>query len=269
MLCAVPRYDASYSDDRTVGLASISKHIGERGSVYFTYSTGYKAGGINLTPNQAVDVARAVFSPETVTSYELGYKQSLLDNRLSLRSALYRMDYKDVQLYTFDGLGSYISNAASARSQGLELEAGWRIAPGLRFTLGYAYSDAKYGNDTQVTGLAGKQLTNAPKNSGNVGFDWNLPMSWANLFGSINARYQSGANTGSDLAPQKYQPGYSLMNARIGLRFRNDLETSFWVSNLTDASYNQIVINAVVQGGSFQAFPGAPRTFGIDVRKNF
>ncbi len=76
------------------------------------------------------------FDPETVDSYELGYKGSLLDNRLNVAVAAFHANYKDVQipgsvactssrtvLPTFCGI---VSNAGKARFQGLEFEGNAR-----------------------------------------------------------------------------------------------------------------------------------------------
>lgn len=268
ILCSVPRYDASYDDNRTVGVASLSKSIGERGSVYFTYSTGFKAGGINLDPGNAVG-ATAVFKPEAVESYELGLKMPLFDRRLLLRSALFRMDYEDVQLNTFDGIGFRISNEASARSQGAELEADWYIAPGYKLRAGYTYNKAEYGSDTFNAALRDKQINNAPKNTGLLGFDVDQPIGEMSLFGSITARYQSEVNTGANLDARKVQDAYTLVNARVGLRLVNGIEISLWANNLTDTYYNMVIFDTPAVAGTFNGYPAAPRTYGLEFRKNF
>lgn len=268
VLCSVPRYQASYEDERTVGVASLAKNLDGGGSVYFTYSTGFKAGGINLDPANAVG-GTAVFKPETVASYELGLKMPLFDRRLFLRTALFRMDYDDVQLNTFDGIGFRISNEASARSQGVEIEADWYIAPGYKLRGGYSYNKAEYGDDTFNAALRGRQITNAPKRTGLLGFDFDRPVGAGTLFGSISARYQGGVNTGANLDPAKWQDAYTLVNARIGLRLRNDVEIALWGNNLTDEYYNMVIFDSVAQAGSYNGYPGLPRTYGIDVRKRF
>lgn len=51
------------------------------------------AGGIlNATP----------FGPEKITSYELGLKSELFDRRLRANFSGYYMDYKDMQIQTFE-----------------------------------------------------------------------------------------------------------------------------------------------------------------------
>src|SRR3546814_14571981 len=73
------------------------------------------------------------FEPETVDSYELGWKASLLDNRLNVSLAGFLGNYKNVQIPGSVGVDSngdgvnetfigITSNAASADVNGFEFE---------------------------------------------------------------------------------------------------------------------------------------------------
>jgi outer membrane receptor protein involved in Fe transport len=42
-----------------------------------------------------------------------------------------------------------------------------------------------------------------------------------------------------------------------------------WAQNLTDQKYYQVVFDAALQPGTYDANLGAPRTFGITVRFSF
>lgn len=272
LLCAVPFYRASYEDTgRLTGVASLSKSLGDRATAYFTYSTGFKAGGINLDPSAAVS-ANTTFKPETVDAYELGLKMPLLDDRLQLRTDLFWMDFKDVQLNSYNGISFSISNAASARSRGVEVEADWQIADVLKLRGGVTYNNAVYGDDTVSAALRGKQLTNAPRRTALLALDYEQPVSfWSaqSVFANLAARAQSAVNTGADLDPNKAQGGYTLVNGCFGLRFSGDLEVSLWANNLTDRFYRVVIFNSVAQTGSYNGYTGLPRTFGIEVRKSF
>ena len=94
-------------------------------------------------------------------------------------------------------------------------------------------------------------------------------------------------NTGSDLLPFKEQDGFATVNGRITLGTEDERWTAeFWVQNLTDEEYVQVAYNAFLQGSAFQttvqpngtfynpaldtqtynAFLGAPRTYGATLR---
>jgi len=279
VLCGRAPYTDSYDDDRVTGTLSFGKHFNGGSYAYAGYSSGFKAGGINLNPPSVPPDADpedgaqpdATFKPETVDAYEIGLTVPLLDRRIMARTALFWMDFDDFQINSFNGLTFTPSNIPSARSRGAELESTWRATDGLLLRGSATYADARYGDDVGDPDLNGDQLTNAPKWVGQVGASYVRALPWwsADLFASAAARYQSEVNTGSDLDPAKRQGGYTLINTRLGLRLPRDLELSLWGTNVTDKYYRMVIFDAVAQPGSYNGYPGVPRLFGLELRKEF
>jgi outer membrane receptor protein involved in Fe transport len=105
--------------------------------VYFTYSTGYRPGGVNRS---------GVFAPyqaDSLTNYEVGWKTSWLDRSLNFNGALYDEDFSNFQ-FAFLGPNSLtiIENAPSARILGVESSLEWRATQSLTLSSGAAYNDA-------------------------------------------------------------------------------------------------------------------------------
>lgn len=151
-------------------------------NIYASFSQGFKGGGFDPRgvgvnapaaiagkPTDAEIAAYLSFLPETVDSYEIGYKGNLLDGALYVAVAAFRMDYQDVQIpgsagCTVGGVPTFcgiITNAGKARFQGIELETNARlardlIAPGdrLSFTGSLGFIDAKY--KEYITQIAGR-----------------------------------------------------------------------------------------------------------------
>lgn len=272
VLCPSPAFSTSYDDNEVVGTLGISKSFGPSSFAYLSYSRGYKAGGINLAPSASLGGnTNFSFDPELVDSYELGWKQGFMNNRLNLRSALFYLEYEDFQLNAFDGISFNISNAASVTSKGVEIEAEYRLGNSLQVRGGVTYNDATFGHDTITENLRGKQVTNAPEWSGMAGVYYQKPVdAWnASVFGNLVLRAQSEANTGADLDPNKRQAGYALLNARLGLRFDSNWDVAIWGNNLTDRDYSMVIIDSVVQQGSYNGFKGETRSFGITFGKTF
>ena len=74
----------------------------------------------------------------------------------------------------------------------------------------------------------------------------------------------SDYNTGSDLDPEKLQDAYTVVNARFGIGASNRRwSVEAWALNLTDEDYMQVGFDAPLQTGSWNAFLGAPRTYGM------
>jgi outer membrane receptor protein involved in Fe transport len=97
-------------------------------------------------------------------------------------------------------------------------------------------------------------------------------------------------NTGSDLIPFKEQDAFTMLNGRVSIGTEDERWTvEGWVQNLTDEEYIQVAYNAFLQGSAFQstvqpngtfynpaldsqtynAFNGAPRTYGMTLRYRY
>jgi len=72
--------------------------------------------------------------------------------------------------------------------------------------------------------------------------------------------------------PENLQEGYELFNARVVLSPADaDWELAIWGKNLTDETYNVNTFDLLSNPFVGQLFNvlGAPRTYGVSVRKSF
>src|SRR5690606_4395343 len=146
---------------------------------------------------------------------------------------------------------------------------------GLTMQGGLTYTKTEYGDDLlpdpDLALLPGNQMSFAPRWSGNasVTYEWDMG---ADLLGRFNigGKYMSKYNTGSDLDPEKMQDGFGLINARLGIG-RQDRRwmLEVWGQNLTNETYKQVGIDAPIQAGSWNAFLGAPRMYGMTLRVRY
>ena len=252
---------------------------------YASAARGYKAGGFNLDRVQSNDglssgtagivpVDDTSFPGEFVNSYELGMKTTWLGGNLLLNGAVFHQEYSDFQLNSFLGTSFVVRSIPEVTSQGVDAELLWQ-RDGLLVQAGLTYADTKYGNDplpdADLALLPGSRTSFAPEWSATAGVGYE----WA-VFGNLEARtylgakYMSEYNTGSDLDPEKLQDAYTVLNARVSLG-RNDgrWDIELWAQNLTDADYVQVAFDAPLQTGSWNAFLGAPRTYGLSFRLRF
>ena len=252
------------------------------------YATGYKAAGFNLDRAQTnlIPDASTAFPSEDVRNIEVGARGALLDNRLLLTATVFDAKFTDFQLNSFLGTTFVVRAVPRVTSRGVDADFRWSDGP-LSLQGGLVYADTEYGDDPQpgLALLPGSHLSFAPLWSGSLagGYDWSVG-SWLTRF-SLSAKYSSAYNTGSDLAPAKVQPAFTLLGGRVSLgpadrRWSVDL----WGENLTDKRYFQVAYNAPFQGSTgirdtpapiydpardtqtYGAFLGAPRTFGVTFR---
>ena len=270
-LCPVPDFDIKRSEHKVTGTANISYRWNDAMMSYVSYSRGYKAGGINL--DRSAGLTQFEFKPETVDSVEGGVKSTFADGRVKFNLTAFYSDFKNFQLNTFTGNGFVISNEAGVKSKGVELETSVHPLHGLLLSGAISFNHAQFSKSTAKPNLAGKQLTNAPKWTLNGTIAYRrpiLPGSQITGFSRLSVRYITKVNTGSDLAPQKVQKGYALVNIRVGIRTaENGWELAGWANNLFDTNYSQIIFATPIQPGSFSTFIGMPRTYGVSLTARF
>jgi iron complex outermembrane receptor protein len=186
-------YKSSFANDNKGSWQNSDFRLGldydftEHTMVYGYVASGFKAGGIGdvfeVVNDRTGQVQRfeTQFAPETVLTYELGTKTSLLDNSLNLQAVFFYTDYQDMQYASVGSIGNverlaavenpdgspvldqngqpvldyrnmpviayYTQNVPGSTIKGIELEFDWKPYPSGRIT-GYAtWTDARITDD--------------------------------------------------------------------------------------------------------------------------
>jgi outer membrane receptor protein involved in Fe transport len=275
---------------------------------YVSYARGTKAGGFNLdrvvsangspsAPFGFTPVLDTHFPAEDVDSYEVGFKSTMAGGKLLFNATLFDQTYHHFQLNQFNGLVFVVDSIPEVTSKGVDADLIW-FAPvdGLSFQGGLTYSDTRYNHFTasqlitpsnypSLSLLPGARLSFAPlwSISGAITYDHEIADN-LRLVANLDAKYMSDYNTGSDLDPNKDQPAYTLVNARVGVGSTDHRWTvEFWAENLTDVHYRQVVFDAPLQGQAaldpaiaanratqtYDGFLAPPRTFGVTLRLRY
>ena len=291
------------SEKEWSGTLKFAYRANENAMFYLSGARGYKAGGFNLDRVQSSNglssggtgvtpVLDTSFPGEFVDSYELGTKTTWAGGNLLLNATLFHQTYSDFQLNSFLGTSFVVRSIPEVTSQGIDTEILWQAASvkGLMLQGGVTYAKTEYGETIpggdfiNPTGalykLPGSQVSFAPELSvsGAVTYEWELDEGVLARF-NIGAKYMSEFNTGSDLDPEKMQDAYTVVNARIGIGASDrSWSLELWGLNIFDKYYNQVGFDAPLQNlsplpnqpvNSFNAFPGAPATYGVTFRKRF
>ena len=104
------------------------------------------------------------FSPERGTQYEIGMKADITD-RLSATLALYDLTRSNVT--TSDPNNPFFEiQTGEQNSQGVELDINGEILPGWNISAGYAYTDARVTEDSDIP--EGNRLRNSPEHAVNL-----------------------------------------------------------------------------------------------------
>ena len=148
--------------------------------LYVGVNRGVKAGSYNaqLNGGLATPASAIKYGPETLWSYETGFKLSFLDNKVRLNGAAYYYDYKNYQAFLFTGVAGLVINA-DARTYGGELSLQANPVRGLDLALAVSKFDSKVKNvPLRYGGPVRKDLkpTYAPENQASaiVRYAWDM-----------------------------------------------------------------------------------------------
>lgn len=252
--------------------------------VYGRIATGYKAGGYNA---RSFDVG---FEPENMTSYEMGLKSELLDNRLRFNATAFYSDRSDMQVTSFmaspSGAVSITANAAKAIYKGIEIEVNAVPVDGLTAYATVGYTDRDYkkyvvfdtATSTNVDISSIAKFSYAASTTVNAGIQYEFP---AFSFGKLSARldynYMSKIFFESNpaLSPFRDQvaaPRRGLFDARLALSDiaigRADATLSLWGRNIFDKKYRTTGTDFGSLGYALNTY-GPPAMWGVDLSLNF
>lgn len=227
-----------FKDNNVSPEATLSWRINDEVMVYGAYKTGYKSGGMGLSAIllDITAVDDITFRPEKAEGFEAGLKAELLGQRLRLEGSIYHYDFDDLQVNSFDPVTtSYIiTNAASARQKGVELNALFHVDEALALRGSVAYNRARYrafenatcyAGQTAATGcdpvtqsqdLTGRPTTRAPDWSASAGFSYDRPITDGWMIGlSGDAFYTSGHFVSDVQSPASYQKKFVRLDASL------------------------------------------------------
>lgn len=289
-----PDINTSIDDDQVSGTAKLTWFANDSTMFYASYGEGYKSGGTNTDRiNPAFNV---IFGPETSETIEIGMKADFPDQNLRVNFAIYDTQIEGLQANSWTGTGFNVQNAGNADTSGWELETWWLPTDTLSFQAFWVRSDAKYENfllgtcqdatvfhtgvadpgsggdiDANICDRSGGTLAYNPKDTFFFAFtkDFRVTDSTDAYVRGEYSHY-SETLTDGDLDPLTNLPSFSLVNARIGLRW-DDIgsELTFWGRNLGDERYYAGSFDGPVQSGRVNSYPAAPRTWGVTFRKDF
>ena len=225
-----------------------------------TLTTTTKLGaGFPLTgfPTNDAVASQQPVPPETVESYEIGFKSSFFDHRLIFNVTAFDEIFHDFQAQTKnpDTNQNELNSIQEVTTRGVEFEISAVPVNNLTFNVSGAYDDAVvntfngaacYPSQTAALGcnpvtstqnLSGAPLFNAPKFSvsGNAEYDMPLANDYM-AFVTATYRWQSGIFYSLVNDPDSWQPAYGIVNLGVGLT-KGEWKVSAFVNNVFNQNY--------------------------------
>ena len=197
-------------------------HLDENTMIYARIAKGYQPGGPNILPPSPPPSVPATFKSDTLINYELGFKGTLDDGRVSLDADAFYIKWDSIQLLTVVGGFAVNGNGGTAESKGFEWNLSWMPLDGLDLRLGGAYVDARLTADTDPLLLGAKSgdpLPYVPKWSVSLDGDYRFqPVGAVTPFVGASWRYTGERYSGFDVSfGQTRLPSYNAFDLRAGV----------------------------------------------------
>ena len=230
--------------------------------VYVNAAKGFRAGGVNPQVAQSTCDAGltalgitatqipVAYGPDEVWSYEVGEKFRLLDHKLQVNAAAFRIDWAGVQATIPISCGfNFVMNGGRARSEGFDLQSQFRPIQPLTLTLNGSYTNARY-----IDPVAGPNPNVVVAHSINSGDGFSIPkwqvsssaqydraltdkyMGYVRLDYQWQDAYLNGTSYGTGgFNPNTYHvQAQSQLGVRLGVRHDN-VEVNVFANNVTNA----------------------------------
>ena len=271
--------------------------------LYAKYSRGYRQGGISPSA-----IGLESWEPEKIDAYEVGAKvssQGLIKGYLNVAGFYNDLKNKQVAVALtptaaaralgFAGGSSFVLNAASARSYGLELDGSALFFDSLRLSVGYTYLRTKIVDVLSTADLAprlvgtpfatavpqvasGTAFINAPKHKLTATATYDLPLDETLGDLSIGATWVYSSKEVNNFADPAYvngealgvTPSSNLVNLNIDWNEigGSAFDAAFFVTNLTKERFNLPNQNNWLASGVAEVTYNAPRFYGVRLRYN-
>lgn len=226
-------------------------------TIYASYGTSFSPSAEGI--NSSLDAATSDLGPEKTRTIEVGSKVDLLEDRLLISAAIFRVEKFNAR--TVDAVTTLPELDGNQRTDGFELGAAGTITRNWRLFAGGSYLNARYFEDDRANPsytdygsptvrpggiityaskndkqIEGKRITGVPQVSGTIWTTYDVLGSGFEIGGGVTKvgqRYTNTVNTESI-------PGYARVDATVGYGFKAaqvDWSAQLNVFNLFDTRY--------------------------------
>lgn len=280
------------TDNYWSGQLSLEYLLGANTLFYGTLSRSVKPGGVNTETSSSFPIITASFQPfllsrqqfsaETLFNKEVGIKARYLDDKLTMRLALFHMDRSNAQLESFvwDAntfiFTGFLDSSSDAENYGAELEINYQVTGSAELFANIGYLETSVDeltvfdlDSSQFLTRSNRDQTKAPNWQYNLGV--NLDFS-EKLHGRFEIEGRDKSFFGYYHNGQI--DGYTLAHASLSYQI-GDVSLQAWVRNLFDEDYQihgLYFANDPRDGfsinRSYYQF-GEPRVYGMNVSYSF
>ncbi len=227
--------DTNFDNTRFLPFAGATLDVTPHLSAYASYATIFN-------PQTAIGEDGRILDPIRGNNLEAGVKGDWFGGRLNASAAVFRVRQDNTAEAIGFVAGRTVSRGVDAKSEGIELEIGGRLAEGVQVTGGYTLMRVE-----DQAGAAARLFV--PRNTGRLNIVWSPPALPALKLGA-SGQYQSRIFTPTRTVRQD---GYALVDLLARYELTPRLSVAANLRNVTNARY----LTALTFDGGYY---GAPRS---------
>ncbi len=224
----------------------------------------YAAYGVSNNPAAEFDVlsdagnnaANSLLAPERNTTIEVGTKVDVLNGRLTLSGAVFRIEKTNLRIPIDPATNAALVLGGLARVDGVEVGAAGKLTDKWGLFAGYSYLHSQIVNTTDLAQL-GNQLPQTPPHNFTLWTTYELTPLWTVGGGAAYA-----ARTFANIQNTTYVPNYWKLDLMTSYKVTKDSMLQLNIYNLTNELY-------YAQYYAGQAVPAAGRTAMLTYRYSF
>ena len=279
-------------DDTTMRLVG-RWHVGDSSMLFASYTEGYKSGGFGsfslvdadgervtdeIGASQADGFRSRAFEPESVDSFEVGYKGRVFGGTTDLAVTAFFYDYEDLQISFFDteAGANTVENVGQVDAQGLEASITSQLNEIWSLYLGVSWLDTEAKGVQQVCDgdteddCEGSSLFWAPDFAGAMQLNADFPLDGgATIAASLDAFWEGERGGGWGGFPETKIDSYLEAALRVEYISNGNWTAGIYVENLTDEfTYDGLNNNGDILPSHFFGHR-RPRTVGARFSYNW
>ena len=242
---------------------------------YVQAAQGFRAGGPNYPGG--FTLTAPPYKADSVWNYEIGTKLSFFGNRLHWNTAVFDIEWSNLQVLLPTALFSFISNAGSARSDGFESELNAELSKNFELIAGLTYNAARLVGAQPISSApasqlrAGDKLAGVPEWTGTLEFSYKQSLGARYvIIGRLDTSYQSGRS--SVVPPQSpayfTSKAYALVNLHLNLDRKDGWGVALNIDNLFN-KFAELSVQTEDSNLIETVTPARPLTISLGVIKTF
>ena len=279
--------------DDTTPKVALTYFVNDDVNVYASYTEGFRSGSFDARARTRDSFLNSRPGPETVESFELGFKSLLNDDKLLLNVAVFSAKYDDIQKLALEpctinlttctsGNIQRLINAAEATIEGIEIETKAFVTDSLVLEGALGYTDAGYdsfsgfdadgtpGYDpvTDPAAAAALPFERVPELTYTVAASYNVPMaSGSELDFRVSYAFTDDFTNNATGTAAIATESYGLLDASVSYTRDSDgLKLTLFGKNITDEEYHDFALdNALTR----LTWGGTPSTYGVKAAYSF